>query len=131
MGAGDLIATNGSGPMNRILDHTDHVGMIEDWECFVTGLEVEDASVTTLPAAAGAENLTATIVADEDQFVRLRDTEGLTVGLNMVQMNEAVNSLGDGMCRITDPDKLSVTVFPPCKTAGRTHQQLEGLAMVR
>ena len=130
MGAGDITAVNRLCPVNRISDHTNDIRMIVDREGFVPGLEIENASVSTAPATAGAENFTAIIVADENQFFRIRDAEGLAIGFYMLQMNKAVNSLSNGMCRIADPDQLPVAVLAPRKIARGTHQQLERLAVM-
>ena len=79
--------------MDGVADDLKNFRLIIDGEFLVAGLEVENASVATEEAAAGAEHLAALVVADEDQLVRFGNIEGLAVGLHVVDLDETADSL--------------------------------------
>ena len=93
----------------------------------MTGLEIEDLAVAALIETAGAEHLAAAVVADEQQLIRRRDDKRLAVGLLVLQGEIAVDVLGDGMCRLDNPQHLAVPALTPGEVAGRAEEIAERL----
>ena len=85
MGANDSVNTSNRGcPTKCVLENANHIGVIIGGEGFMTRLEVEHFTQTSLVATARAEHFTAFKVADEHQFIRFRDEERLSIGFLML-----------------------------------------------
>lgn len=97
--------------MDGVADDLKNFRLIIDGEFLMAGLEVEDTSVATEEAAAGAEHIAALVIADEDQLVGFGNVEGLAVGFYMVDLDEAANALRNGMRRIADPYQLALGIL--------------------
>ena len=127
MGIDSLCITEGGiCPIDCVFDNADNVLVIVGGIAFVTGLEIENLSKLAAVAAAGAENLSAFKAAYENKLVGFGNSEGLAVNLFMLKINEAADTLSDGMRGFKVPNALEVAVTAPKKIAFCTHKELEG-----
>src|SRR3954471_21273869 len=97
----------------------------------VTRPEIEDPAAAAFVAAAAPEHLPAREPADQHEAVRSRDVEMLAVHLLGVEREAFSESLRDRMRRVDDPHPLVVAALAPVQVAGRSHEPLEDLRMMR
>ena len=125
-----LITAIGRCPINGVANDRLNVGNMICRICLVTGLEIENFSISATECRAAAERLAALVPADEYQMLGLGDTERLGVHLLVRNFNISAESAADRVRRIADPQTFEITVFTPADIAGCTHEQLERLGMV-
>jgi hypothetical protein len=77
-------------------------------------------------AASASENFTTVIPAYKDKLIGFGNIKGLCVSFFMGNIDVSVNSCGNWMRRINNPETLSVTVFTPRKIASCTCKKSEG-----
>ena len=73
-------AINGFCPTDSISDNGLHVGIIENGEGFMAGLEIENPPIFTVEGDTGAEHFSAFVPTDENNIIRIRDRERLAIG---------------------------------------------------
>ena len=78
-------------PADGLRDDLLHIGVMVAGAGLMAGLEVEDAALSAVPAAAAAENLAAWDPADEHQIVRLGDLNMILGHLNQEPKQEALS----------------------------------------
>jgi len=94
---------------------------------FVTGPEIKDFTVASLPAAAGSKDFTPLEPGNKYSLVRSGNSERFTVHLLVGNFEVSLDSLGDGMAGVADPKSFFFSGFAPDQGAGRTHQAFEDL----
>jgi hypothetical protein len=117
-------------PANRISDDGLDLGIVVDRECFVTGLEVEDLSLATVPAITAAEDLATFEPADEHLFLRRGNVEIFTIHFLVGELDDLGNAMCNGVVRIHAPHVAFLGFFAPREGARCSHETLERLREV-
>ena len=112
--------------MNCIIDYSSYVYVEKGTAGLVTGLEVEYLSRTTVKARARAEYISTLIPAVKEEFVRLRNIEGLAVKLLAFKCKVLWDPLCDGVSRKHIPDHL-LTVTSPTEISVSSDYCAKGL----
>ena len=120
------VLVNGASPSYCVLNDTLNVLVLERLIGLVSGLEIEDLSVSASPSATAAEYLTAVEPTHEDNLFGIRNIKALTVHLLGIENKGLVNACGDGMVGLYSPNSLT-GVISPLKIAGSTHKSAEYL----
>ena len=129
-GAIDLdILFHRASPSHRILYDLLNVFISECRIGFVTGLEIEDLSMTASPGATASEYLAALEPTKENYLLGRGNVEHFAVHLLRVENEGLVNSCGDWVIGLDGPYALSF-LCSPFKRAGGSHQLLEYLGIV-
>ena len=116
----------GSRPIYRISEYVLHGLIMEDRISFMTGLEVEYLSESSVIAKSAAENMAVLKPACENKLIGLRDHERLTVHLFLRESKICRYPLSYRMRREHIPYDLALIVAPD-KIAGRADNKLERL----
>ena len=92
----------------------------------MTGLEIEHPAAPSVPAAAGAEHVSAGEPAEENKLVGLGNVEALAVHLLNGNFKIFVEPLCYRVRGVDCPDALEIAVAP-VQGAGGAHETLERL----
>ena len=95
----------------------------------MTGLEIENLSEASVPAAARTENLTAREPAEKYYFVRLGNIKLLAVHFFNSKAEMSGDTLCDRMSGVDVPDSFSVAVSP-AEITGCAHKRFKNLGVV-
>ena len=84
-------------PKNGVFNHFLHLGLMVSRIGFMSRLKIEDASVSAVEAASGAEYLATLVRGNENGFIGLGNIKGLAIGLLVLELKIAVNACRDRM----------------------------------
>ena len=108
----------GTSPTDGVTDDSLYVFVLIRRIGFMTGLEIEDLSVSACEGTAAAENLSAIEPTDKNNLVGIRDIERFAVHFLIFQEESIPHTLGDGVIRLDLPDPFS-GIVAPFEIAGR------------
>lgn len=120
---------HGTSPSNGVADNLLYVFILIRGIGFVTGLEIEDLSISSRKGTSAAEDLTSVEPTDENDFVGIGNIERLAVHFLILKQKSVLDALGNGMIRLDRPDTLA-GIVTPLEIAGRTHQPFENFGVM-
>ena len=113
MAVGFINAARLGCPYDGVFNYALDVFVVEGREGFMTGTEIENASVSAREGHAAAEHFAAGEPAGEDQFVGLCNVKMLAIGLLMLQFLIFGQTGSDRMRGSRDPKAFLVAAFAP------------------
>src|SRR5438034_6243708 len=119
------------GPVNGIAKDQPDVLVIIDRIGLVAGTKVKDFSIATFPTATRAENFAVLAPGNENNLIGRRHGERFAVHFDIFDLEIAIDSAGDRMGWVTNPEPFLFAGFAPDDGTTRTHQPHEWFRVMR
>ena len=97
----------GASPTDSVFDDSLYVFILISGVGFVSGLEIEDFTVSACECATAAENLAAVEPTDENNIVRIRNIKRFPVHFFVFKQKTILHALCDGMIRFYRPNAFT------------------------